>query len=249
MSTTTTPAPRAAKAAPTPRPRRQPTQTAEQLIATGAALLREFWGLERQRTSLMRQIADVVCDLRSKFLTATGTPDWAGRSREYRAAVARMYDQAGIPTDSTAGVQAALRYHIGNALRSRLTPEVLEESGLTRRGPRERQAARQAAAAQLAPPLDRTGWDASQHLLLALQSVNAAMEAPLPTTPEARTQLAANVTGLRIAISRFESRLDQMIPEEMAAAEITTERPSPTLEEAMQAAGPPAKRPSRRTGA
>lgn len=62
-----------------------------------------------------RLISRQVVTLRSCF-EFDGRPDWAGRSQDYRDVIYRVYKDAGIPSDSSSGSQANLRYHIGNAV-------------------------------------------------------------------------------------------------------------------------------------
>lgn len=106
--------------------------------------MKEWAALESGRTQVLRSLAEVVVELRSRTLE-NGTPDWAGRSWEYRQAAHAAYEAAGIPADAQAGIQAAIRYHVGNLLRERLTPEELQRAGLLGVSPRERIAAQRAS--------------------------------------------------------------------------------------------------------
>lgn len=117
-------------------------QTA-QIVAAASELLRAaVRGDSSERTAKYRQVADLLIDLRALHTAPDGSPDWAGRSFDYRAAVRDIYSLAGLSSDSSDPHKAALRYHIGNALRERLTPDQLEEAGLTKANPRDRQLAR-----------------------------------------------------------------------------------------------------------
>lgn len=86
---------------------------------------------------VMRELARRVVELRSRFVW-NGLPDWGGRSSDYRNAIYRAYREAGIPSDSVAGLQANLRYHVGNVVREVAPPDQLEAIGLRPEGPRLR---------------------------------------------------------------------------------------------------------------
>ena len=91
-----------------------------------------------ERTSeVMRELARQVVELRSRFVWQD-LPDWGGRSMDYRNAIYRAYRDAGVPSDSVAGLQANLRYHVGNVVRDIAPPEELEAIGLDPEGPRAR---------------------------------------------------------------------------------------------------------------
>jgi hypothetical protein len=122
----------------------------DDLIAQGSALVRHYAEIEETKTQVLKDLAVVVWRLRSRFRTNEGGRDWAGQSYEYRMAAARMYEEAGVPTDSVANVQAALRYHVGNVLREKVPAEELREAGLLVTSPRERiTSSREEAAAAL----------------------------------------------------------------------------------------------------
>lgn len=93
---------------------------------------------EEDRTDLLRQAADALVGARALFYTADGSPDWRGRSYAYRRWVGDVYTEARIPREDLPTIQASVRYHVGNALRERLSSEELAEIGLRPVGPRER---------------------------------------------------------------------------------------------------------------
>ncbi|MGI5404138.1 hypothetical protein ACQEVG_32750 [Streptomyces sp. CA-135486] len=103
-----------------------------QLIARGAAYAREYARIEASPTILLKNIAAVVVALRVQY------DDMLGKSHDYRQRVADMYRAAGIPPDSTARIQTAVRWHIGNLLRQRLTARQLRKLGLLETSPLER---------------------------------------------------------------------------------------------------------------
>lgn len=87
-----------------------------------------------------RDAAGIIVAARELLITRSGDPDWPGRSHAYREWVREAYDGAHIDPAAVPAVQAAVRYHVGNALRERLTAEQLEAAGLRTLAPRERSA-------------------------------------------------------------------------------------------------------------
>lgn len=93
---------------------------------------------ETAHPQLYRQAADAMVKLRGLHTTGDGRPDWRGRTWGYRSLVNEIYGEAGLPPEPNHPVKAALRYHLGNALRESLTSEELIEAGLKPAPPRER---------------------------------------------------------------------------------------------------------------
>lgn len=139
-------------------PRRSNEQIINDLIEEGATLLHEAHELNQGLTDTYRKLAGVIVDLRKRFPNSKGTgPDWRGTTQEYRDAAGRMYEAAGVPADSLSGMQAAIRYHIGNVLRERLTEKELLDAGLQAEGPLERsRRSREAASAGI--PENEEEW-------------------------------------------------------------------------------------------
>jgi hypothetical protein len=104
---------------------------------------------EGRTPAVMRQLAEEVIALRRLFAW-DGLPDWGGRSPEYRDVIYRAYRSAGIPSDAIDGLQANLRYHVGNAIREVAPRSELEKLGMDPEGPRGR-AVRARATAHLRP--------------------------------------------------------------------------------------------------
>lgn len=132
----------------------------EVLIQEGANLVRNYAHFEDSKTTLLRELARVIVELRGYFQTEDGRTDWAGRSFTYRETVARIYQDAGVPADSLEGMQSALRYHIGNVLRDHAPPQELEDLGLKSQRPVERVKAsreRLAALARAGAALEKQG--------------------------------------------------------------------------------------------
>lgn len=138
-----------------------PRESLDELLDSGAALVRRWHQTEGPKTEVLRDLAHVVVDIRSRF-RYEGAPDWAGRSWKYRRAIAAMYAVAGVPPDAVANVQGALRYHVGNALRERVPAEELESAGLKAASPKERVASARSEAAALVSVLraDKAAEDA-----------------------------------------------------------------------------------------
>lgn len=108
---------------------------------------------EGRTPTIMRQLADEVIALRRLFVW-DGLPDWGGRSPEYRDVIYRAYRSAGIPSDAIDGLQANLRYHVGNAIREVAPRSELEKLGMDPEGPRGR-AVRARATAHRRPRAGR----------------------------------------------------------------------------------------------
>lgn len=109
----------------------------EKLTQAGISTVKELTKLEASRTSLLQELAMTLVLLRGKH-KYNGKPDYAGKSSEYRAVAARIYEEAGVPADSAGTIQASVRYHIGNVLREIHTEKELAEAGLQSASPRER---------------------------------------------------------------------------------------------------------------
>lgn len=174
--------------------------TEEELVGAGAALIRSWHKIEESKTAVLKDLARVIVHLRSRFRTVDGDVDWAGHSWEYRQAAARMYDLADVPPDSVAGVQASIRYHIGNVLREAVQVKELKAVGLLPTSPRERLRVLRERTQALA--------DAGQALSLpegtpgrfvaSLAAARAAMEAAaedIPRLPTNAMLAAANEVG------------------------------------------------------
>lgn len=116
--------------------RRTQEQMISELVDRGASLLHEIVQAQTGLTDLYRGFARTLVELRIRL------KDPAGRTQAYRDLVAKMYAEAGVPTDAAANVQAAVRYHVGNELRTKFKADALEEAGLSPQGPRERQQSR-----------------------------------------------------------------------------------------------------------
>lgn len=124
-----------------------PPASPERLVDDGVALLKDY--LADPRTSVLRRLAEVIVDLRSRFTLNDGRTDWSGRSRAYRAAIGDLYLRSGVSKKDLDNLQAALRYHVGNLLRERASKEELLAVGMTSTSPKDRNAATREAIAAL----------------------------------------------------------------------------------------------------
>lgn len=93
---------------------------------------------ETEHPLLYREAAEAMVKLRGLFTTGDGRPDWRGQSWEYRQAVSDIYNSAHLPPEPNAPAKSALRYHLGNLLRERLSASELEEAGLNTMTPKDR---------------------------------------------------------------------------------------------------------------
>ncbi|OZV74756.1 hypothetical protein CA850_29705 [Micromonospora echinospora] len=112
------------------------TATRDELAA---ALVRALRALRRgevsreRKTQLYREAAEATFALREHFDVGKDgkpEPDWSGRSREYREFIRSLYVKTGYDRDDAKTVQTAIRFHVGNLVRDRLSPEVVEDLGL-----------------------------------------------------------------------------------------------------------------------
>lgn len=117
-------------------------KTRASLESEAVRLLRGIRALgedEKERRSiLLRDLAETLVTLREHFLTDDGRPDMGGKTWAYRSMVRDLYAEANVPPAEVPSLQAAVRYHIGNVLRERLSEEELEDLGLSKASPRER---------------------------------------------------------------------------------------------------------------
>lgn len=110
-----------------------------ELRARAVSLLKEYLRAPvESRTRIIRELGETLIETRAQFERPDGSPDWTGRTHAYRRAIREMYDDAGIGERDRAQIQGAVRFHIANILRERLTEEQLAEYSLLPRGPHDR---------------------------------------------------------------------------------------------------------------
>ena len=88
-------------------------------------------------TPEMLRAAETILELRRTFLTRSGEPDILGTSYAYRQAFGEAMTRAGLQGHDRTRAGSSMRYHIGNLLRERLSPEEIKELGLVKASPRE----------------------------------------------------------------------------------------------------------------
>lgn len=115
-----------------------PEQAPAHLVEQASSYMRDYIESGRSRTDLLKEVAELVIQLRRSYTLEDGRADWSGRSPAYRAAIMEIYERGRVPRDRYDTVQAALRYHVGNLLRERVPVEELAAVGLSKVAPRER---------------------------------------------------------------------------------------------------------------
>lgn len=163
------------------------------------------------RRDALRDLAGRVVDLRLRFETHDGQPDWLGTSGGYRAAIGGLYDEAGVDKKS---VGSSLRYHIGAVLRERMPPEAVAEAGLMPNPDEVRRQRRRANSALLRAVTGRISGDAVE----ALGGIVAATEALRAVPSELVAELAASDDA-----DDLDSRVQALLREAYRVSEAASE--------------------------
>lgn len=101
-------------------------------------VLREYSRGAGDGTALLRRAAEMQVELRQYFERNDGEIDWLGKSYAYRQLMTETYGLAGILPSERKKLGDAVRYHVINVLRERLSPEEIaaldlrEQDGPTR---------------------------------------------------------------------------------------------------------------------
>ena len=138
----------------------------EALLAQAIEALRSAQTLPpTERGGARRRAAEAIVSAREYFYTSDGRPDWSGRTRAYRDFIAEVYGNAGVTRDDLASEQAAVRYHVGNVVRERVSDADLEDAGYRVASPRQRSIDRRSARSELAigPSQRRSAHDLRGH--------------------------------------------------------------------------------------
>lgn len=150
-------------------------------------LLRRYLAApEKERTPVVRAIAEVLVEVRGSFRRPDNSPDWRGRTNAYQAWIAEAYGEAGIPADKRASLQSLVGYHLGSALRKQLDAETLEEYGLAPETPKDRSNNRRRRHEEVVKALtsgELTGG--------AVMAITAALTVLKKATPRALDELDA----------------------------------------------------------
>jgi len=118
------------------------TKSREQLIEEAAEAIRHATREVvdgKYNTPDIKEAAERMIDLRTTFTDRYGKMDLQGNTYAYRQAVAEIMALAGIAESERPKVMNAIRYHVGNIVRTKFTPEELEEHGFLKSTPLERQ--------------------------------------------------------------------------------------------------------------
>lgn len=161
------------------RPNTSTSQSGERMTAGHAraieALTARAVKLAEERA--LRELAELVVDLRQLFTTAEGGVDWGGRTRAYRDTVGEVFRASGLSDRD----RNTLRYHVGNVLREKAPAEALDDLGLQHRPPIERAAdsrARQTARARVGALTEKKSLRRANvvRLLIAAEETLAAVD-------------------------------------------------------------------------
>lgn len=88
-----------------------------------------------RRTTLLRDLAEASVAIREHYLNADGEPDWTGRTYAYRTAMCELYTAAGYSPEEADSLQSSVRYHVGNVIRTHLSPTERADAGLIEASP------------------------------------------------------------------------------------------------------------------
>ncbi|MGZ0151861.1 hypothetical protein ACXJJ3_32715 [Kribbella sp. WER1] len=183
----------------------------ETIRADARKLLRQYERAEEHaRTPLLKQLAGLLVEGRSHFLTDDGTPDWRGKTYQYRVWAGEVYADI-VTGDELKSLQAAVRYHVSAALRERLTEDELDELGLIKATARERSHDRRVQREAVLSAI--TSRDMAGGALLALTAANDLLRRVDVTelddlSPEAVPVALGAVQSLESAARRWRRRLE-----------------------------------------
>ncbi|MFJ6720502.1 hypothetical protein [Streptomyces sp. NPDC091259] len=182
-------------------------ESEEALIARGAAYVRAHAQIKDKETTLLRNIAVVLVELRSRTQDADGRTDWHGRSHKYRVKAGELYASAGIPADSQASIQTAVRYHIGNHLRTVAPPEELADVNLKLDAPLEREQRRRKSRSAI--------LSVARAEVTAAKSVGKTTKSTAPMPDEAPASAVADHIRLGVGAHNVLSQLSLDVIDEM----------------------------------
>lgn len=188
-----------------------PRKSTARIVEEASALLGDYIRDGRTRTDLLKAVAALIVELRSRCTLDDGRADWGGRSLKYRTAMAEVYAGAKVDKAHLDTVQTALRYHVGNLLREKASADELDAAGLTAVSPRERLQTHRdvinALAATVASPETLKRPDLVRLLIHAealLENCNAG---------EAGTMDPARRVAVRVSLEHIIARAEQLLAE------------------------------------
>jgi hypothetical protein len=117
----------------------------DQIQADAADALRAVAAAEAREdadaaTHARKLAAKYLVEAREHFLDAEGNPDWTARTHAYRDFHGETFTLAGLSGTEAQKIRVSLRYHVGNAVRERLSPEEAAAAGLQAKAPKARMA-------------------------------------------------------------------------------------------------------------
>jgi hypothetical protein len=160
------------------------------------------------RTAHLRATAETLVDARSHFYTSDGLTDWTGRSYAYKRFVGEVYSDAAVPREDLATLQASLRYHIGNALRDRLSPDELDALGLRTVSPRDRSVEKRARQARLLGQIEGGPIEDAEEIIESVLLIYRLAERV--QTAAVRSLTAEQRRQVREALAASEDLLDEI---------------------------------------
>ncbi|GGQ07851.1 hypothetical protein BKA00_007440 [Actinomadura coerulea] len=101
-------------------------KTAAPLVAEGVKLAKEWNRAYNRAGGVTRKLAEVLVRLRLLYTDPADEtkPDMAGRSSEYKAAAAAIYDRAGFDAARKSSMQAVVRHHVSIVRREVMVNEL-----------------------------------------------------------------------------------------------------------------------------
>jgi hypothetical protein len=177
--------------------------------ARAVSVLREYrTGPEEQRTNRLRDAAATLVDAREHFFTKDGEVDWVGRTYAYRMWVRTAALEAGFTPDEVPTVLAAVRYHVGAALRSKISAESIRALGLSDESQRERSVSKRERQTRTLSLVSGAGIETAEDVVDVLRLFTAALGRVEPAAvkdadEEARAAIADGVQLARTRLTQL----------------------------------------------
>jgi len=215
-------------------------EAAAPLIRAATKEVKVLDQLQGKAVHHLQTLADHIVRLRMVYRDAKGQPDMRGSSGEYRSAVKKIYEDAGIPADSASNLQANVRYHVNKRVREVLNgpdfangdtakyAQLCEYYGLNPKhmGERIRDKRRQEVLPALSIAPDAPGEQAWER---TVEHARQALALPAKTTPpeelepetrqSLREQLEAVLEQVTSLLERLEDADRQMTAKEVKEIE------------------------------
>jgi hypothetical protein len=166
-------------------------------------------GPEEQRTNRLRDVAAAFVDAREHFFTKDGDVDWTGRTYAYRQWVRVTAIEAGFPGAEVPTVLAAVRYHVGAALRDKISEASVKALGLSGETQRERSIAKRERQARILSLVSGAGIETAEDVVDVLQLLTAALGRVEPAAVKDADEEARATIADEVALAR--TRLTQLL--------------------------------------